>query len=91
MLLPYGNDGVGIVGAFARESPSDLRLLVVRPTEDAAAIRRRIGDERRVVIAAMAQDDASRTTIPLMQQALAGPCWRPAGTGFNVAAFDRAC
>ncbi len=91
VLLPSGNDGVGIVGAFARESPADLRLLVVRPTEDAAAIRRRIGDERRVVIAAMAQDDASRTTIPVMQQAVTGPCWRPAGTGFNVAAFDRAC
>ena len=29
VLLPHGNDGVGIVGAFAVEAPPALRLLVV--------------------------------------------------------------
>ena len=32
VLLPRGNDGVGIVGAFAVESPSTMRLLVVGAT-----------------------------------------------------------
>ena len=31
VLLPRGNDGVGIVGAFAIESPPAQRLLVVDP------------------------------------------------------------
>lgn len=91
VLLPFGNDGVGIPGAFGVEAPPSLRLLVVRAADDPDTIRARIAGEHRVVIAAMAQDDASRATIPRMRAAVDGPCWRPAGQGFNVSVFDRVC
>ena len=91
VLLPRGNDGVGIVGAFAIESPPSLRLLVVDRGEPSGQILARIGDARRVVIASLAQDDASRATLPAMRAALAGPCWRRIADGSNVAAFDRIC
>lgn len=91
VLLPFGNDGVGIPGAFGIEAPPGLRLLIVRASDDPGTIRARIAGEKRVVIAAMVQDDASRAAIPLMRAAIEGPCWRPAGQGFNVAAFDRVC
>src|SRR6185312_13915853 len=90
-LLPRGNDGVGIVGAFAIESPPSLRLLVIRPDEQPAELRARVGRYPRVVLALLGQDETSRVTLPLMRQAFIDPCWRAAGEGFNVLAFDRIC
>ncbi len=91
VLLPRGNDGVGIVAAFANESIPAQRLLVVDRDEPAEHILARIGGERRVVLALLAQDESSRATLPAMQTALAGPCWRRIAGGFNVVAFDRVC
>jgi hypothetical protein len=91
VLLPRGNDGVGIVGAFAIESPPAQRLLVVSADEQPGDILARIGDARRVALALLAQDDASRATLPAMRAAVSGPCWRRIADGFNVAAFDRIC
>jgi hypothetical protein len=91
VLLPHGNDGVGIVGAFAVESPPTLRLLVIGREETPAEIRARASRYPRAVLALLGQDAASRATLPIMRQAFAGPCWRAAGVAFNVLAFDRAC
>jgi len=91
ILLPRGNDGVGIVGAFAIESPPAQRLLVVSRGETPAQIRARLGKPHRVVLALLAQDDDSRATIPTLRAAFATPCWRRIGEGFNVIAFDRVC
>lgn len=90
-LVPFGNDGVGIVGAFGIEAPPGLRLTVVRDSDEPMALRDRISGENRVVIATIAQDDASRATIPQMFQALTDRCWRRAEHGFNVVAFERIC
>jgi hypothetical protein len=91
VLLPHGNDGVGIVGAFAVESPATLRLLVIGQEETPAEIRARAARYPRVVLALLGQDAASRATLPIMGQAFADPCWRAAGAAFNVLAFDRNC
>jgi hypothetical protein len=88
ILLPYGNDGVGIVGAFALEAPPDLLLITVRPGQP---IRPLIAGFDRVVLARMAQDDSSRVVIPQVQAALSGPCWRAVAEGFNVTAYQRVC
>jgi hypothetical protein len=91
VLLPHGNDGVGIVGAFAIEAPPSLRLLVVRKEASPEQIRVWAGSYHRVVLALLAQDAASRATLPVMREAFADPCWRPAGEGFNALAFERIC
>ena len=91
VLLPHGNDGVGIVGAFAVEAPPALRLLVIGRDASPAQIRARASGYPRVVLALLGQDAASRATLPVMRQAFADPCWRAAGEGFNVLAFDRVC
>jgi hypothetical protein len=91
ILLPYGNDGVGIVGAFALESPPDLPLILVRSAESISGIRRRIVGYQRVVVAELVQDADSHAAVPIMKAALAGPCWHPVAEGFNVIAYDRLC
>jgi Dolichyl-phosphate-mannose-protein mannosyltransferase len=91
VLLPRGNDGVGIVGAFAIEVPAGLRLLVVGKDASATEIRTRAGHFRRVVLALLGQDADSRATLPVMLEVFADPCWRRVGEGFNVLAFERIC
>ncbi len=91
VMLPRGNDGVGIVGAFAVESPPAVRLLVIGPDTTAAEIRAQVSDYPRVVLALLGQDATSRAVLPVMRQAFADPCWRAAGEAFNVQAFDQSC
>jgi 4-amino-4-deoxy-L-arabinose transferase-like glycosyltransferase len=91
VLLPRGNDGVGIVGAFAVEAAPMLPLMIVGKDETADEVRARVGGFRRVVLALVKQDDDSRATLPVMRQAFADPCWRAAGDGFNVIAFESVC
>ena len=91
-LVPHGNDGVGIVAAFASEAPDWLPMLVVGRDEPASRTRIRAGAYRRVVLALIGQDEASRATVQAMQAAFAHqPCWRRAASGVNVAAYDRIC
>ena len=91
VLLPRGNDGVGIVGAFAIEASPTLPLMVVGKDQTAEDVRARAGGLHRVVLALLGQDDDSRATLPIMRQAFADPCWRAAGTGFDVVAFELVC
>lgn len=89
VMLPRGNDGVGIVGAFAAASPPDMRLLVVGPGETLADIRRRIAPFRRIVLADLAQDADSRKALPVMTAALHESGWYEIGRGFHVVAYQR--
>ncbi len=91
VLLPRGNDGVGIVGAFANEVPGSSRILIIAPDASPQQIRAQVVQFSRVVLAMLAQDASSRATLPVMRAALADPCWRPVAEGYNVLAFDRVC
>ncbi len=91
VMLPHGNDGVGIVGAFAIESPTSMRLLIVGKDESLGEIRARADYFPRVVLALVGQDADSRATLPAMRAAFAHPCWNQSGEGFNVLAFNRVC
>jgi hypothetical protein len=91
VVLPSGNDGVGIVGAFAVESPPGVRLLVVGPDASPAQLRAQVSGYPRVVLALLGQDATSRAVLPVMRRAFADPCWRAAGEAFNTQTFDRIC
>jgi hypothetical protein len=54
-------------------------------------IRARASGFPRATLALLGQDETSRATLSVMRQAFADPCWRAAGEGFNVLAFDRLC
>jgi len=91
VLLPRGNDGVGIVGAFANEVPGSTRILVVTPDASPQQIRAQVAQFSHVVLAMLAQDASSRATLPVMRAALADPCWVSVAERLNVLAFDRLC
>jgi 4-amino-4-deoxy-L-arabinose transferase-like glycosyltransferase len=92
VLLPRGNDGVGVVGAFLNEAPDRLRLLIAQPTDTQQQLDARISGADRVVLALIGVDAESRATSAMLRAGFAAdPCWRQAAIGFNVLAFDRIC
>jgi hypothetical protein len=86
LLLPAGNDGVGIVGAFGIEAPASLPILLIRPTD---LIADRIAPYHRVVVAMLAQDRDSIATIANLHTTLAPPNWRRIAVRPNVEVYER--
>ncbi len=92
VLLPRGNDGVGVVGAFVNEAPDRMRLALADPTDTPRQLEARIAGADRVVLALIGVDAASRATSAMLRASFAAnPCWHLDGIGFNVLAFDRIC
>ena len=89
VLLPRGNDGVGVVGAFAIEAPPGLPLLLVAATATPASIEARLSGHRRVVLALLEQDEASRAASAAMRRAFDGPRWREVARRPNLAVYER--
>jgi hypothetical protein len=86
VLVPAGNDGVGIVGAFAIESPPAVRLMVVRAHGPLVSVPPGC---RRVVLALLAQDRDSTAVLPIMRAVVGGPNWRRVAIGSKVEAYER--
>jgi hypothetical protein len=86
VVLPKGNDGVGIVGAFGIEAPPFLRVLLARP---GTSIAGRIVPYRRVVLALLSQDRDSIAIIPELHALLVPPNWRLVAIGSNLEVYER--
>ena len=84
VLLPAGNDGVGIVGAFGIEAPPAVQVLLIHPADPIAA---RLASYRRVALALMAQDPESTAAIAAAHNALAN--WHRVAAGSNLEVFER--
>jgi hypothetical protein len=91
VLLPFGNDGVGIVGAFAREAPPALPLLVIRRDTTPRAIRARLASYHRVTLARLEQDTDSRATVEQLTAFFHNGCWRRVADRSNVTSYERTC
>jgi hypothetical protein len=72
VLLPRGNDGVGIVAAFITAAPDGLHVLLVDPGCRVNRLRQALAAWPRVTAADIAVDRDSTRTIPLLADALGG-------------------
>jgi hypothetical protein len=86
VLLPRGNDGVGIVGAFAIEAPPGLPILLIGPTGPGAGVLR---PYRRVVLALLAQDRDSIIAVAATRTVLATVDWRRVASESNIEVYER--
>ena len=91
VLVPFGNDGVGVLGAVVGTVPDATRLLAVPAGADVDTLARRLRDEHRVVLAPIGVDADSRAALPPMERAVSGACWRSAGARDGAEAFERTC
>lgn len=91
VLVPHGNDGVGIVGAVLMSAPPDMRLLLV-VEQDAASLRAAVRPWPRVVLALLELDGQSRAASAVMRAAFARQeCWRERPAAVNLAVYERVC
>ena len=72
VLLPRGNDGVGLVAAFLTAAPDGLHVLLVGPGSSVARLRQTLALWPRVTAAEIAVDEASARTLPMLTDALQG-------------------
>jgi hypothetical protein len=72
VLVPYGNDGVGVPGPFIAAAPAGMPILLLHPGETPD-----LGRAKSVILATIAIDDSSRAAVA---QTLAffetSGCWR---------------
>lgn len=93
LLVPHGNDGVGIVGAVLAEAPPDQHLLVLRGATAERLPALAAGYDRLVLLAITDRDGAVRAEEA--RRALAGDprwvaegeLWRDARRGFAATLY----
>ena len=70
IVLPRGDDGVGVVGPFLSELPDSARVLLVARTDTPLALRART-PPGKVVLVLTDQDRASAAALETMRAAFA--------------------
>ncbi len=86
VLVPAGNDGVGIVGAFGIEAPPTLPILLIRPDDP---ISDRVAPYHRVGLALLAEDRDSTAAIAAARSILTQPNWRRVEIGSNFEVYEQ--
>jgi Dolichyl-phosphate-mannose-protein mannosyltransferase len=86
VLVPAGNDGVGIVGAFGIEAPPALPILLIRPGDP---ISDRVAPYHRVGLALLAEDRDSTAAIAAARDIFTQPNWRRVEIGSNLEVYER--
>ena len=89
VMLPRGNDGVGIPGAFAIESPPDRPLMLVLGGDTPATLIARMAGRRRIIAVSIEQDEASRAATGVMRRFLSTPAWREVARDGLAALYER--
>jgi hypothetical protein len=94
VLLPRGNDGVGLVAAFATAAPDDLRIALLEPDTALAVLRRAMTSEERLVVVLFAVDPNSLSVSAEIKAATDAACRYPAGmsgTELLIVSYSRSC
>jgi hypothetical protein len=86
VLVPAGNDGVGIVGAFGIEAPPSLPILLIRPDDP---ISDRVAPYQRVGLALLAEDRDSTAAIAAARDIFTEPNWRRVEIGSNFEVYEQ--
>jgi hypothetical protein len=86
VLVPAGNDGVGIVGAFGIEASRTLPILLIRPGDPIAD---RIASFHRVALALLTEDRDSMAVSGAARSVFTPPAWRRVGVGSKIEVYER--
>jgi hypothetical protein len=87
VLLPFGNDGVGIPGPFIAAAPDAMRLRLFHAGQVV-----NVQGERQVVLVTLGIDGASQAASPQMLEALRRDrCFTQGTRTTLIAVFDRGC
>jgi hypothetical protein len=89
VLLPRGNDGVGVAGVFLLVAPPDLRVQLVDAAPKATSLDA-AARFPRIVLALLELDRDSRAASMELARIFAqDPCWRQIANRPAMRAYDR--
>ncbi len=87
VLLPFGNDGVGIPGPFIAAAPDNLRLELIKPSPFP-----NLAGERRIILLTIQIDAASKQAVAAaLTKFNADPCWTLKASTMLLNVFSRTC
>jgi hypothetical protein len=87
ILLPFGNDGVGIPGPFIAAAPENIRLELLEPGP-----LPNLAAEHRVISVTIAVDTASKLeTATILEKFNTDPCWTRETSTIFLKVFVRTC
>jgi hypothetical protein len=86
VLVPAGNDGVGIVGAFGIEAPPSLPILLIRPGDPISDL---VAPYQRVGLALLAEDRDGTAAIAAARDIFTQPNWRRVEVGPKFEVYER--
>lgn len=90
VLIPFGNDGVGIPGPFIAALPHTTHIMVVRASNQ--AMLHEVGRYHRVAIARIEVDNTSRALVPALDTLFkTAPCWQSGSARRDIAVFTNLC
>jgi hypothetical protein len=95
LLVPFGNDGVGVPGSLLREAPPRQTVLILRLADAADAPERAAGFNRAVVVG-IGDRDGIRQALGAAAALRADPAWTSHGVvwrdprGGFMEVFERA-
>jgi hypothetical protein len=90
VLVPFGNDGVGIPGPFVAAAQPTMTVLITRNA--APSLLNLAAHYNRVVIAEIKVDESSRAAIPQLDALFAkSPCWRVSPSPRAITVFTNLC
>ena len=90
VIVPFGNDGVGVPGPFVAAAPAQMHILVARAA--GAAVLAAARPYPRIAVARIEADGASRALVPRLAALFkAAPCWHSAPAGPLLAVFANTC
>lgn len=84
LLVPRGNDGVGIVVATLREAPPDQPMLLLRALQP-APLKADLARYRRLVLLGITDRDGARQVQAALETLRADPAWREAASPWRDA------
>ncbi len=92
ILLPFGNDGVGLPGPFIAASPNRQTILLVKQNFEPAQLAAMIAPYRLVAVPLILGDGSSRAAVPAMLGLFkSASCWQAVPTQEGIAAFQNHC
>ncbi len=87
ILLPFGNDGVGIPGPFIAAAPAWFRLQLIKPGAPPQLVR-----QSSVILVTLRADHSSSVSVDtLMLRLNNDACWRTAVSSAYFVSFTRTC
>ena len=90
VIVPFGNDGVGVPGPFVAAAPAQMHILVARAA--GAAVLAAARPYPRIAVARIEADGASRALVPRLAALFkAAPCWHSVPAGPLLAVFANTC